>query len=237
MVYRNGDDDDNPSFVNGQMNYFSGNGGLLTRYKIADMHRAGIVSAVASNALPHGTHHDASQSDPVEPTAKTSMWEGMDTDRIPVFVDDQSIPTHDRFPHHPFGPVVPGPTYIDSETGRIDTDKLFSHVADRMEVGMGNYDVLADHQQASPVGDGGSVVLAAGRMYDSEAWRGRSSKDVRRPGTAEDARMRGEYERFLEEKRREFNSLPWYSVRKILNQDPLFEYTYDAWRKEHYPGR
>lgn len=93
--------DDNPSFVNGKMNYFSGNGGLLTRYKIADMHRAGIVSAVASNALPYGTHHDASQSDPFEPTAKTSMWEGMDTDRIPVFVDDQSIPTHDRFPTIP----------------------------------------------------------------------------------------------------------------------------------------
>ena len=140
---------------------------------------------------------------------RQSVWDGYSRLEIPIFVDDRSIPRQDRFPNHPYGPVVPDVEHTVPGTARLDHDKLGGMMNDRMAVGQGDHSVL-DKYRGQPAGiasdnpPAGFVQYAQGGMTATQpghiGFGGQSGMTRTNPGHVQDNdfQCRSDYDAWMQ---------------------------------------
>ena len=131
-----------------------------------------------------------------------SRWDGMKPHEIPIMDHDTTIPAGDRFPIHPFGPVVPGPEHVNPDTGRYDHNLYMTMVEDRFAVGDGDYSVLNKYQSKDISRE---QPLASRGGYDNQEWLNRGIRDPRLPATPEERTIKERFLRDLEKRKEEYN--------------------------------
>ncbi len=168
-------------------------------------------------------------------TQRQSVWDGYSRQEIPIFADDRTIPREDRFPNHPYGPVVPDVEHMVSGSNRLDEDKLGTMMNDKMAVGQGDHGVLEKYR-VQPTYDaggntpGGFVQNAAQgppEAFTRDRWE--------QQGGAGEAAQREAYGREVDRLEREWQECkdrPWsFSNPWPCGENPKYTYRFQDFQQ------